>query len=287
MRHMVRNPVVAGQFYPANPHELRKQIQSCFLSKFGPGKEPSKEISKKLIGVISPHAGYMFSGPCQAFSYKEIAEAKLPDVYIIIGLSHSGYPTCISSQDWKTPLGTVKCDKEFQEVLSKHLDVNEDMHLSEHSIEVQLPFLQYATENSAIKIAPITASPDMDYREIADHIFNALQITKRTALIITSSDFTHYGDNYRYLPFTQKIKENMHALDKGALKQIEALNSASFLKYVNDTGATICGNYPIAVLLELSKRLGAKKGSLLQYYTSGDIVEDYSSAVGYASVKIE
>jgi AmmeMemoRadiSam system protein B len=105
--------------------------------------------------------------------------------------------------------------------------------------------------------------------------------------IITSSDFTHFGFNYGYFPFNENIKENIYGLDKGAINYIKELNAYRFLDYTDQTGATICGKYPIAVALELSKLLGGKKAKLLHYYTSGDIIEDYGSAVGYASIIIE
>ena len=285
---MVRKPIVAGQFYPAEPNELDKMIKDCFSSKLGPGDLPINKRTKDIIGIISPHAGYTFSGACAAWAYKEIAESKFPDTFILLGLSHSGFDSCISLEDWETPFGIIKNDKEFQKTLMKNLPVDERAHASEHSIEVQLPFLQFANRDiiDKIRIAPIIASPDIDYKEIASYILNTIKKTKRNIIIIASSDFTHYGFNYGYLPFTDNQKENMYALDKGAIKLIESLEADKFLDYTAETKATICGKYPIAVLLALSKKLGAKKASLLHYYTSGDVIEDYSSAVGYASIVI-
>jgi AmmeMemoRadiSam system protein B len=192
-------------------------------------------------------------------------------------------------EDWETPLGIVKNDVEFQKVASKFLPGDERPHNREHSIEVQIPFLQYIMAGKAddnFKIAPIIASPDIDYKEIADAIFNTIKKAKRNVMIIASSDFTHYGFNYGYLPFTRNAKENMQKLDMGAIEKIEKLDAIGFLEYTDKTGATICGKYPIAVLIELCKKLGAKKASLLKYYTSGDVTGDYSSAVGYASIMI-
>lgn len=283
---MTRKPVVAGQFYASGFNELDKQINECFTSKLGPGALPVGKREKNIIGIISPHAGYVYSGACAAWAYKEIAESKFPDTFIILGLSHSGSNSCLSLEDWQTPFGIIKNDKAFQKALN--LPVDEEAHKAEHSIEVQLPFLQFVNKDALdrIRIAPIIASPDLDYEELASMIYNAVQKTKRNVIIIASSDFTHYGFNYGYIPFTDNIKENMYELDKGAVKLIEALQADKFLDYAEETNATICGKYPIAVLLELSRKLGAEKASLLHYYTSGDIVNDYSSAVGYAAVKI-
>jgi len=284
---MTRNPVVAGQFYPPGFDELDKQLNECFYSKFGPGDLPVKKRTKETVGIISPHAGYMFSGPCATSAYKEVAESKFPETFIMLGLSHSGFGTCLSLEDWKTPLGIVKNDKELQKAIG--LPVDEEAHSSEHSIEVQIPFLQFANKDrlNDIRIAPIIASPDMRFKEIADTIFDAINKTERKVMIITSSDFTHYGLNYGYLPFKEDVKENMYSLDKGAIKLIESLDPDKFLDYAGETRATICGKFPIAVSLELCKKLGAKKASLLRYYTSGDVVNDYSNAVGYASIKIK
>jgi MEMO1 family protein len=288
---MVRAPVVSGQFYNADPVKLMHDIKKCFQSPFGPGDYPKKSRDKKIIGLISPHAGYMFSGSCAAWAYKEIGESRFPDTFIMLGLSHNGFPTSISIEDWKTPFGIIKNDIEFQKVLAENspIKIDEKAHLSEHSIEVQLPLLQFVNKDkiNKLRIAPIICSPDMDYEKIAGYIFDAIKKTRRNVIIIASSDFTHFGMNYGYIPFRHNIKENMYSLDKAAIGQITALKPEKFLEYIENTGATICGNYPIAVLLSLSKKLRAKKAALLKYYTSGDITGDYSSAVGYAAIKVE
>ena len=287
----MRHSLVAGQFYEEDKEELEEQIRQSFLHERGPRLLPLKDRNKNILGVISPHAGYMFSGPGAAWSFKEIAESKIPDLYILLGLSHSGYGSCLSAQDWETPFGIINTDKEFIAELSRSsgLKINEKAHQSEHSIEVQLPFLQFANMDflSKIRIAPIICSPDRDYKEIAENIKKTLINIKKKSIIIASSDFTHYGFNYGYFPFRRNIKENMCKLDKDCIEFIEKFDAEGFLDYISKTGATICGNYPIAVLIELSRLMGAEKAKLLSYYTSGDIVNDYSSAVGYASIVVE
>ena len=144
---MVRKPIVAGTFYEAEEEALNEQIKNCFLSKFGPGRLPEIKKEKKekaVLGIIVPHAGYVYSGACAAYAYKEIAESASPDLFVIIGLSHSGYSSCISLEDWETPLGIARNDKDFGRSLIKTgLKQNETAHSQEHSIEVQLPFLQF------------------------------------------------------------------------------------------------------------------------------------------------
>ena len=286
---MTRQPIVDGQFYESNPDKLNNQIESCFKNSFGPGSLPSKTRNKKIIGVICPHAGYSFSGPCQAFSYKEIGESKIPELYILFGLSHSGFNSCISTEDWQTPLGIVKTDKDFGQKLSdiSGLPIDEVAHQNEHSIEVQLPFLQFVNKTNNFKILPIIIGYDTNIEEVAQNIKKILDQTKKTYILIASSDFTHYGINYGFMPFSDNIKENMYKLDKEAIEHIKKLNSDKFLDYIEKTQATICGKYPIAALIETSRLLGAKKAELLKYYTSGDIVKDYRNAVGYASIVVK
>ena len=286
---MVRKPIVADQFYEGSYDALDKQINECFLSKFGPGSLPDKKREKNIFGIISPHAGYVFSGPCQAWAYKELAESKFPDLFILLGLSHSGFPSCVSLEDWETPFGVVKTDKEFVRKLMHNsaLKQNEPAHNNEHSIEVQLPFLQFASRDCTdkIRIAPVIVSED--YKKIAGAIVKTIKETSKKVQVIASSDFTHYGMNYGYFPFSRNIKENMYKLDKEAIEHINKLDAYRFLSYIGKTGATICGKIPIAALIEISSLMGLKKAKLLHYYTSGDIVNDYSSAVGYGAIAIE
>jgi len=278
-----RKPVFAGQFYPAGKEELRNQIEECFLSGFGPGKMPVNEKKKQVLGVISPHAGYQFSGAAAAFSYREIAESSKADAYVMLGLSHSGLQSCVSLQDWETPLGVSKNDAKFGKMLGKlGIPVNEEAHSTEHSIEVQLPFLQFVYPDA--KIVPVIASHDMDFKKIASAIKKTAEKLKRKIIIIASSDFTHYGPAYGYVPFSEDAKKNMYELDKGAIDAIKSLDSGKFISYLQKTGATICGQMPIAVLMEAIK---AKKARLLKYYTSGDVMGDYANAVGYASIVFE
>ena len=287
---MARKPIVSGMFYSDDFDELSNQINDSFHSKFGPGALPIKKRTKEILGIISPHAGYQFSGPAAAWAYKEIAESKLADVYIILGLSHSGSNSCISLEDWETPFGIVKTDVGFQRVLMANSDLkqNEEAHAKEHSIEVQLPFLQFANKEflQQIRIAPIIISEDRTYEEIAKAIVKTIEQTKKRAIIIASSDFTHYGINYGFFPFKDNVKEKIYELDKEAIEHIKNLDAKEFLSYIDNTGATICGRIPIATIIAVCNLLGAKKAKLLHYYTSGDITNDYSSSVGYGTISI-
>ncbi len=262
---MIRKPIVAGQFYNDNADELRKEIKK-FLDNV--------DLKEKSVGIISPHAGYAYSGQCAAYSFSSIEDA---EIYIVLGLSHSGYGSCVSLDDFETPLGIVKNDNEFAKKLIKNgLKEDKEAHNNEHSIEVQLPFLQYVKNNPVF--VPIIVTED--FEEVAEIIKKTIKEQEKKVVIIASSDFTHYGMNYGYFPFSDNVKENLYKLDKGAINFIIKNDTKEFLDYVKKTGATICGKYPIACLMKILN----KKGKLLKYYTSGDISGDYSSAVGYASI---
>ncbi|MBD3303572.1 AmmeMemoRadiSam system protein B, partial [Candidatus Woesearchaeota archaeon] len=204
----MRNPVVSGVFYPADKESLKKQIKACFLSGFGPGKLPEKG-SKELEGVIVPHAGYAFSGSCAAFAYKVVAESAGPDLFILLGPSHAGFGSCLSLEDWKTPLGIAEVDKDFAGLLVENgIPQDEQAHANEHSIEVQLPFLQFVFED--FKFVPVIVSED--YKQAAGAILKSLKQSDKKAVFIASSDFTHYGREYGYVPFADNVKDNMYRL---------------------------------------------------------------------------
>ncbi len=282
----IRKPIVAGKFYEATPGRLEKQLHDSFLHDKGPGDLPSRREKSPLKAIISPHAGYTYSGPCAAWGYKEIAEAKLPDTFIILGVDHSGYGrTALSTDSWETPLGLMRVDNQLASHIMQKAGIPDDQgaHQMEHSIEVQLPFLQFANkaEMEQIRFIPITVSHDKDLKQFAIDIMEAVMDLNRTVTFIASSDFTHYGRNYRFLPFTSEVPTRLNELDGGAIKLIKELKADEFAKYVDETMATICGTQTIYLLLSMLKKT---KGELLQYYQSGDLSGDYKNTVGYASI---
>lgn len=287
----MRNALVAGSFYPSNKEELKKEIKKSFLGEFGTGGMPKKG-KNKIYGVIAPHAGYIYSGQCAAHSYKAVSESQA-NTFIILGTNHTGYAEsdfALSSEDFETPFGVVKNDTEFYKSLisngSKFCgDKNGDKiaHQHEHSIEVQLPFLQFIL-NDKFKIVPIICQirkPKM-YADFAEIIFDAVNKLKRKVCIIASSDFTHFGFSYGFVPFASNVKENLYKLDNGAIDFILKFKTKEFLDYACRT--TICGAGAIALAIEVCKLIGSKRAELLKYYTSADIARDYSAAVGYASI---
>ena len=289
---MTRKPVTAGMFYSDSFNELDKQIAGCFTSKFGPGELPVERRDKNVMGIIAPHAAYQFSGPGQAWCYKEIAESAFADTYIILGTAHTDFKRAATlSDDFETPFGMVQVDERFAKSLIDKGVVTEDKiaHQNEHSIEVQLPFLQFVNKDKLekIKIVPIVVGKETNYEKLGKAIAStALQMEKKV-ILICSSDFTHYGISYGYIPFRGDVKTKLREFDLAAIKWIRDMDSWSFLNYVEETHATIYGCYAIAAFLEACKGLGAKKARLEQYYTSGELTEDYANAVGYASMIIE
>ena len=276
----MREAIAAGQFYEDDKNKLKKQLEECFKGL--------KYDKKKVYGVIAPHAGYSYSGKCAGFSYNQIRESNA-DIFLILGVNHTGLGSEFTTlmEDFETPLGIAEVDKEFgKELMKKFPGLKNDFtaHMNEHSIEAQLPFLQYIKND--FKFLPVLVSTiDLHLiKKFAESVVEVSKELKKNAIIIASSDFTHYGENYGYVPFKEDIKENLYKLDNGAIEFILNLDINAFLRYINKTDATICGISPIIACIEIVKLLGAKKGVLLGYYTSGDVANDYENAVGYASI---
>ena len=282
---MTRQPAVAGTFYEADAEGLREAIDDCFLGPFGPGSrpEPASTVTRNIVGLVCPHAGYRFSGCAAAAAYFELARDGLPETAVLIGPNHRGIgsPAAImSSGTWRTPLGNVEIDSETARAILRGSDLlqeDETAHLPEHSLEVQLPFLQYL--GGGTKIVPILLSilaweNAGSYTEnLGRAISEALQ--GKNAVVIASTDLTHY-----------EPKEFAERQDRMAIEAIEALRYRSLLDVVARRGISMCGAVPTAVAIVACSGLGARKASLLTYYTSGDIVGDTSQVVGYGALKI-
>ncbi len=259
----MRETIVAGQFYESDPELLKEQLNKLF-------EVDSDKCSVK--GMIVPHAGYFFSGKCAAKGYKMLENK--PELVVILGASHSG-KTALTSKDWNTPLGVVKTDKEFCEKLKANGLVDDpSAHEMEHSIEVQLPFLQHLFDD--VKIVGINVGHE--FEKVVEAIKKSLD--NRNVLFIVSSDFTHYGMSYRYVPFTNNVKEKMYEMDKKAIDLICSLNVVELNKYLRDIESTICGKYAIMALMQLVD----VKGKLIEYYTSADVYGEYNQAVGYGLI---
>jgi len=285
----MREAFAAGLFYPKEKNKLLISIKDSFEHKLGPNKSKASCYAK---GFIIPHAGYVFSGPCAAHAFKQIRATDIK-TFLILGFSHRGSGNAalsISKEDWQTPLGIAKNNIDLGKEFIKHTDaiIDEQSHQMEHSIEVMLPILQYVS--SDFTFVPINVSGNCDFKELGEKI--AQIIKSKKVIVIASSDFTHYGNNFGYTPFddakkynsNSKIKEKIKKLDMGAIEHILNINSVEFRKYIAKTGATICGINTISLIIEIMKNLGNTKTKLLKYYTSAEITQDDEHSVSYASI---
>ena len=276
----VRRPTQAGAFYEGDAESLKTQIKNCFLHEFGPRKIPKvvKNGPRAVVGLVCPHAGYMFSGPVAAHAYYRLASDGKPDVVVVFGPNHTGYGSALAVMNegfWRTPLGDVEVDAETANQIVREariVDVDESAHRFEHSIEVQLPFLQYLY-GAEFKFVPICfLMQDLSSaREVGQAV--AKVVADKNAVIIASSDMTHYE------PQTNASKK-----DKLALEAVEAMDEKRFFSTIEAHNISACGYGPIAGLITAAKGLGGKEAKLLCYKTSGDIIGDYSSVVGYGAV---
>ena len=275
----VRRPTQAGAFYEGTSDALKQQIENCFTDKLGPGKLPevAKTYPKHVIGLICPHAGYMYSGPVAAHAYYALAVDGKPDVVVLLGPNHTGVGSGLAVMNegfWRTPLGDVEVDRETANKLvreSRIIDIDDSAHRDEHSIEVQLPFLQYLYQSS-FKIVPVCflMQDISSAREVGQAVAKALLDKK--AIIIASSDMTHY-----------EPQESAERKDKKALDAIVAMDEVRFQSTIETYNITACGHGPIAALITAAKILGGTEARLLCYKTSGDVTGDRSSVVGYAA----
>lgn len=276
----IRRPTVAGQFYEGDAEALRAQIKDCFLHRIGPQKLPEVNqhaTPRNIIGLICPHAGYMYSGPVAASAFYQLALDGKPDTVVLLGPNHSGYGSALSIMrqgTWQTPLGDIEIDTAIADSIiheSSLLDIDELAHRYEHSIEVQLPFLQFLYGNK-FKIVPISFLMQ-DYEsaiEVGRAIEEALDSTN--TVVIASSDMTHY-----------EPAKNAAVKDKAALKTIEDLDAKLFYETVETKNITACGYAPITALVTYANGVCAK-AEILNYHNSGDVTGDISSVVGYAAV---
>jgi len=276
----IRRPTEAGAFYAGSQQSLRTQIEQCFTHELGPGALPKVADQKlqKIMGLVSPHAGYMYSGPIAAHGFHRLAAEGRPDVVVLFGPNHTGSGSALAVMKegvWRTPLGDVEIDAATADSIldaSGIIDVDDSAHAFEHSIEVQLPFLQFIY-GSSFKFVPICfLMQDLESsREVGSAVAKAL--LGKNAVVIASTDMTHYEP--------QKMAEKK---DKAAIEAVLKLDEEQLYSTVEAYNISMCGYGPTIAAITAVKALGAKKAELLCYKTSGDIVGDYSAVVGYASI---
>lgn len=266
---MIRKPAVAGQFYPAEKERLLDEIQTY--------TEPDA-VRVDCLGVVAPHAGYIYSGKVAGAVYSRVKKRKS---VIILGVNHRGFgkPFAImKTGSWETPLGIVPIDTELANLLassSRYLVEDPLAHQFEHSLEVQIPFLQVHFGED-FKIVPIAMKETRleDYKGLGKEIASKIQDSGQI-LIVASTDMTHYEP--------QKEAEKK---DKEAISSILRLDENGLFNKVKGLNISMCGCVPTIVMLVATKALGAKEAELVSYMTSGDITKDYYQVVGYAGIII-
>ncbi len=248
------------------------------LSKFGQGVDEKKTSGITPKAVVAPHAGWVYSGQTAAHSYQALKNSAPNDsVFVILSPNHTGYGSAValSAIDWQTPLGTVKNDEKFREALlaaSPVFEVSEEAHAMEHSVEVQLPFLQhYFHEFSFVPVTFLDQSIEAA-RTVGNAIAQAAKKSKKTVFVVASSDFTHYE------PAAQARQK-----DEKVIAALRDLNVESFYDALRETRASACGYAPIAAAAVYAKKLGAKKSVLLDFANSGKASGD-ANVVDYASI---
>jgi len=280
----IRRPTVAGQFYEGDAEALRAQIKTCFLHELGPKKLPPVNLyshPRNIVGMVCPHAGYMYSGPVAASAFYELALDGKPDTVVLMGPNHTGYGSALALMRegvWRTPLGDIDVDTKMANEIAHEtsiIDVDELAHRYEHSIEVQLPFLQFLYGNS-FKIVPICfLLQDYDSAvEVGRALVEVLDATN--AVVIASSDMTHYEQ-----------AKTAAAKDQAVLNSVTDMDAKRFYETIETQNITACGYAPITALITYAKGANAKEAKLLNYHNSGDITGDYSSVVGYAAVSFK
>jgi hypothetical protein len=250
-------------FYPRDPSHLEQLLEN-FFSRTSPGKDAS--------GIVCPHAGYIYSGQVAAHAFSALS----PDfagTFVVIGPSHHGYITSVSSVPWETPLGIVDVDPGFIEALG--IDIDENSHRDEHSIEVQLPFIKYRFPRARFVPVMMGEQDPASAIAVAGRIIAAQKKTGRDIRIVASSDFSHY------VPEAKAKDGDLYAIDA-----LATLNVTEFYMRIREKGVTACGYGPISAMVLACKSLGAAAGHLIRYATSGDVSGDRNEVVGYAAIAV-
>lgn len=284
----MRSPAVAGRFYSSDSESLRTEVERSFLHEFGPGRVPELGTGRKIKGVVAPHAGFVYSGPVAAHSYGAIAEDGFPETFVIIGPNHSGIGkgVALTTETFKTPMGDVPVDQGLADVIEKGVLKNDKLaHRHEHSLEVQLPFLQFIKKD--FQIVPITMA-DQSFKsskELGEILGSAC--AGRDVVVVASTDFTHCGYMYsQFIPTGQTAGEYAKKKDEKAIAHILDMDPQGLVNTVKKNKITMCGYGCVAAMMYAAKAMGATSAELLKYTTSYDI-EPSDNAVGYGSIVLK
>lgn len=288
----VRPPECANDmWYPSDQDELAKAIDG-YLDKANPPSLPGKPAA-----LVCPHAGIRYSGPIAATAYKTLKGHTYKRV-IVLAFTHrhrlKGASILKGVSAYATPLGKIPVDRDACDRLlaRPEFDTHAAMHKGEHSLEIQLPFLQRVL--SDFKLVPVLVG-EIDLA-VYDRMAEALApLVDDQTLIVVSSDFTHYGRRFLFVPFTEDIPENLKRIDLSAAERIMALDVDGFLKKLDENGCgnpnyrrpqSICGRMPITLMMMILNKVGTYKGIRLAYDTSGRMTGDYANSVSYVALAL-
>ncbi len=267
---VIRKPSVAGQFYSSTISGLSREVENCVESGVEAGR---------VIGMISPHAGLIYSGSVAGALYSRIA---FPKAFIIIGPNHTGMGKPVSimkSGKWEIPTGRVLIDSVVAEKIMKstpYLEEDSDAHVMEHSLEVQLPFIvHFSPDTQIVPIIMMTSSLD-ECKNIGEGIAEGIQNIEYPVTIIASSDMSHFE--------TDAVTRDK---DKKAIDRVLALDPEGLYRTVTRENISMCGFIPATTMLFAAKKLGAERAVLVKYMTSGEINGDFNRVVGYAGILVQ
>jgi AmmeMemoRadiSam system protein B len=261
----MRTCAVAGMFYPRDPNHLEQLLTRFFTAGSAAGPLDAS-------GIVAPHAGYIYSGAVAARAFAAIPP-EFSGTFVVIGPSHRGFLTAASAVPWETPLGMVDTDVQFVEKLG--IEIDEFAHESEHSLEVQMPFIKFRFPRA--RIAPVMMG-EQDLpgaTALAEAVVDAARSTRREVRIVASSDFSHY------IPEDRAREQDLYAIEP-----LTNLDTAEFYRRIESRNISACGYGPIVAMAEACRSLGAKEGRLLSYATSGDVTGDRAEVVGYAAIAV-
>lgn len=267
---MVRQAAVAGSFYPGRKPELLKMLRDLTASKAD---------KVKALAVVSPHAGYIYSGPVAGAVFSSV---EVPETVIILGAPHADFRPRFSIMAdglWGSPLGDVPINAGLAELIIKNCplaEASDTPHEDEHSLEVQVPFLQFFQKNlSLVPVHVNSRSSFNDLQDLARAIVRAEREFGQQVLIVASTDMSHYID-----------QDSARTLDFMAIDKILALDGRGLFDTVRTNRISMCGFQPTTAAVLAAKDLGARKAELVKYQTSGDVTGDRSQVVGYAGLRI-
>lgn len=282
---MLREEKFAGLLYEKDFQKLQEQIKDCFIKEGGPGALPTRRKDQQVLAIIAPHSRYSYSGSCAAWGYKELAENKFPQTYVIIAPSSTGEEGILTTDmSWKTPFGIIRSDLNLVSQLVKEGIAirHNNSFFDEATIEVQLPFLQFISmqEKDNLKIVPIIVSTK-NLEKIEKLALTLSEI--ENIILICSSDLTHLGPKYNYEPFVFNKQKEFETLEKNSREYLSEVNYTGFQEYSLKNKNNFFGCLPsLLVTLKYCQEKNAK-GKVLQYTASGNLNEE-ENVVGYSSI---